>query len=174
MSVINPRVALLKIASEQLGIRETSKNQGAGIAKFWEATWYPDGYKNREPYCAAFVCWVVAEAMRRGYALGLTEATRPKSPAVKDWIPWAQKASSGALVFGVGDRDHKPDDGDIVVFTFSHIGIVAGPLSNGYFPTVEANTNGAGSREGDGIYAKSRASSLARAFIRLAWRAKKA
>lgn len=171
MSVINPRVELLKIASTQLEVRETSKNQGPGIEKYWAATSYTEGYKNREPWCAAFVAWVIAEAMRRGHALGLTEATRPKSAAVRDWLTWAEKPSSGALVFHVGDKDHKPDDGDIVVFTFSHIGIVAGPLTNGYFRTVEGNTDASGSREGGGVFAKNRASSLAKAFIRLAWRA---
>lgn len=57
--------------------------------------------------------------------------------------------------------------GDVVIFTFSHIGIATGsPDAKGNVPTIEGNTNGAGSREGDGVYAKSRNISQIRSRIR--------
>ena len=49
---------LIAVAKEQanLGIRETSNNQGPGIQKYWPATSYGiAGYHNREPWCAAFM-----------------------------------------------------------------------------------------------------------------------
>ena len=44
---------IVAIAAAQLGVHETSANQGPGLEKCWTATSYgPDGYKNREPWCA--------------------------------------------------------------------------------------------------------------------------
>jgi hypothetical protein len=57
--------------------------------------------------------------------------------------------------------------GDIVVFTFSHIGIaVSSPDKNGNVATVEGNTDSAGSREGGGVYLKTRHLSKIRSRIR--------
>ena len=57
--------------------------------------------------------------------------------------------------------------GDIVVFNFSHVGIAVGPVdANGFVPTVEGNTNAAGSREGDGVYRKLRSIHSIRSRIR--------
>jgi hypothetical protein len=56
--------------------------------------------------------------------------------------------------------------GDIVVFTFSHIGIVHS--NNGaIITTIEGNTNAAGSREGVTVARKQRSLSIIKSFIRL-------
>lgn len=56
--------------------------------------------------------------------------------------------------------------GDIVVFTFSHIGIVES--NNGdTFKTIEGNTNSRGSRDGGGVERKNRSIHRMRAIIRL-------
>lgn len=172
MSALNPRECLVEIARTQLSIHETSANHGAGIAKYWEATSYLEGYEDRQPYCAAFLCWVVRQAITTTNThLGLTMDTRPTSAAVSGWLPWAGRATSGALVFHLGDRNYAPQPGDIVVYVFSHVGLVTSELNQGYMRTIEANTNAAGGREGDGVYEKIRAGTLAKAFIRLAARA---
>lgn len=49
----------------------------------------------------------------------------------------------------------------------NHIGLAAGALKLGYAPTVEGNTNAAGSREGNEMWERRRASSLIRGVIRL-------
>jgi hypothetical protein len=57
--------------------------------------------------------------------------------------------------------------GDIVIFTFSHVGIAVGDLdASDWVATVEGNTNDAGSREGDGCYRKRRHISKIRSVIR--------
>jgi uncharacterized protein YijF (DUF1287 family) len=57
--------------------------------------------------------------------------------------------------------------GDIVIYTFSHIGIAVGePDEDGMVYVVEGNTNNAGSREGDGVYRKHRHLSKIRSVIR--------
>ena len=58
--------------------------------------------------------------------------------------------------------------GDIVVFTFSHIGLaVKDADSSGYVVTIEGNTNGAGSREGGSVLEKKRHVSKIRSRIRI-------
>jgi hypothetical protein len=57
--------------------------------------------------------------------------------------------------------------GDIVVFTFSHIGVAIEDQRGAAVRTVEGNTDEAGSREGGGVYEKTRALSLVRSHIRL-------
>lgn len=176
--IINPRTVLVDIAREELGIRETSKNQGPGIAKYWPATSYPEGYKNREPYCAAYACWLIMEAMARGYALGLTSSTRPREAAVRYFVSWARQATSGALIFGPSNGLYFPEPGDLVYYQFTaahpdHIGIVE-DFTGSYLKTIEANTDGSGGRDGDGVYRRTRIQSSAKGFIRLAWKAKKA
>lgn len=152
---------LLKTAKIELDkeIRETSKNQGGGIEKYWEATSYPDGYANREPYCAAFVCYVV----NRSFCGVVTTLRAPTSPVAYDLEKWA-KANSKQGVTSFSE----PKAGDLFTLaTASHCGIVES-VQGKSIVTIEANTNAAGSREGDGVYSKSRKISTVRQFIRIA------
>jgi hypothetical protein len=174
---INPRQILADIAAGEVGVRETGRNQGPGIAKYWPATNYPNGYTNREPYCAAFVCWVIQQAMQEGHALGLTASSRPRDAAVRNLVAWSRKDGSGArIILPSKILIIPPAAGDLIYFAFggstpNHIGIVAGPAVNGIIPTIEANTGALGERDGDGVWRKSRRVNLAAGYIRLAWRA---
>lgn len=139
---VHPFVA---VASGWMGRPETSRNRFEGDAKLWADTSYPDGWQNREPYCAAFVCHVIAEAKRVGAAFLLI----PSSPSVSELRRWARARS---LVVT------SPQPGDI--FTLlpsgtSHTGIVERAQGD-LVHTLEGNTDGAGSREGDGFWRKVR------------------
>ena len=57
--------------------------------------------------------------------------------------------------------------GDIVVFTFSHIGLATDDQDGTTVRTIEGNTDESGSREGGGVYAKTRRLSQIRSIIRL-------
>lgn len=141
---------LIRTAEGELSIRETSKNQGPGIEKYWTATSYPDGYQNREPYCAAGLCWAIREA-----AKGLAHKWQlPTSPAAFGFDEWARANASAGISYRVTPA--KARRGDIVVFSFSHVGLVVGRDADGDLLTIEWNTNAAGSREGDGCFRKSR------------------
>jgi hypothetical protein len=76
---------------------------------------------------------------------------------------WAPE--HGCLIFPPS-APHAPHKGDVVVFTFSHIGIVesTGP---GAIKTIEGNTNEQGSREGTTCRRKQRGLGLIRCFIRM-------
>jgi hypothetical protein len=173
--VKNPRMALVEAAITQIGVRETSRNAGPELVKYWDATSYPNGDEDRQPWCAAFVAWVIFEAMKWQPLLALGDKTRPRSAAVKDWVPWALKPSNGCVVFGPSDPKYKPEPGDIVVFTFSHIGIVErfDGWSKG-LQTIEGNTDDEGSREGVKVCRRTRPASQCKSFIRLAAKATRA
>jgi hypothetical protein len=61
---------------------------------------------------------------------------------------------------------HDIKAGDIVVFTFSHIGLAVADAKDGEVLTIEGNTDLAGSREGGGVFQKRRPLSKVRARIR--------
>lgn len=152
-----PMHPLVVVARGELGVSETSRNQGPGIKKYWPATSYPEGYANREPWCAAFVAWCVAQFLGE-------KASRPKSAAVPRWVPDALKL--GWKVFGPRDGLLFPASGDIVVFAFSHIGIVES-FDGGVIQTIEGNTDDGGSREGLEVARRHRALAICRSFIRI-------
>jgi hypothetical protein len=170
MSTLALRERLIAIARRDFGAEETSPNRGPAIEKFWPATDYPQGYQERAPYCAAAVCYWVREWLKDDAVLDALHKTaaqaeqwRCKSAAAFGWEKWA--------------RDHevkmfKPDSGtvlhtgDIIIFSFSHIGLLYDD-DPGTLYTIEANTNAAGSREGDGIWQKTRTRKSVRNFVRI-------
>lgn len=170
MNTLHLRKRLIDIARRDVGQMETSRNRGPAIAKFWPTTSYPEGYANREPYCAAGVCYWVAKWLKDPEvlaALGMTpaksEAWRCKSAAAYGWLDWAKK--KGLLVMG-DSINNTLHTGDLVVFDFSHIGIVYDDYKD-RIKTIEANTGVSGGRDGEGIFDKDRPREIARSFIRL-------
>lgn len=163
----------IAIANRDVGKTEVTQNRAPWIARFWPFTNYPDGYSNREPYCAAAVCgWLgtlgreLAEQGLFRSSFGMTlvqfESWRCKTARAFGWRDWARQ--KGLQILG---ENEKALPGDVIVFDFSHVGIITADLGKRGFATIEANTNSSGSREGDGCWAKTRARSLAQVLIRL-------
>jgi peptidoglycan hydrolase-like protein with peptidoglycan-binding domain len=156
---------IVGLARADLGIRETEgKNHGPGIAKFWPATNYPTGYANREPYCAAAVCYWVKEAagsIKPAFDL-------PRTATAFGFIQWAAKQEGKGVVEISKGAVLEP--GDLLVFEFSHIGIVEARCPQGKVTvqTIEANTSPASSdNEGGGVFRRSRSRNLIRAVYRI-------
>jgi hypothetical protein len=146
------------IAESQVGVRENKKNGGAMIEEYQKATWLPVG---EWPWCAALVCWVVKQAV------GKTKVSfrLPQTPGAWAFEKWCRSVDSTVKLRKPTMKDVVR--GDIVIFTFSHIGIATGPPDkNGNVPTVEGNTNADGARLGDGVYRKLRPLSKIRSRIR--------
>jgi hypothetical protein len=170
MSNLAIRQQLVEIARRDVGKVEVSRNRAPFIARYWPATSYPEGHANREPYCAAAVCywvreWLAIPEVRE--ALGMTwpraEQWRCKSARAFDWLDWAQKQKLEVL----SDRPtERLRVGDIMVFDMSHLAVVKDDDTSGVY-TIEANTGATGSRDGDGCFEKVRQRHQARAFIRL-------
>lgn len=156
--------ALVKVARAEIGTSEVNgTNCGPRVDEYKAATWLNP--KVGWPWCAAFVCWCVREALA---ATGMKETKtfkRPRTAGAWDFENWslAQDKSTWTR------KPHKNDiqAGDIVIFKFSHIGIAtSAPDKSGNVKTIEGNTDGAGSREGGAVLAKVRHVSKIRSRIR--------
>jgi hypothetical protein len=158
---------LAKIAQSQVGVRESGSNSGDDIRKYQQTTSLePD----RWPWCAAFVDWCIKEWLKDDEViawLGLKARTpeqwRPKTALAYGFLSWATGRPNTTAVLS---PNRQAQEGDIVVYTFSHVGIVV--ADNGEsIKTIEGNTNGEGSRDGDGVYAKTRNKTLVKRYVRI-------
>lgn len=153
---------MVNLARAEIGVSEIDgSNCGPRVDQYKAATWLdPDkGW----PWCAAFMCWLVREAIE-GEDVPFK---RPQTAGAWDFENWARKqVSNGVELRKPTNEDIKA--GDIVVFTFSHIGLaVKDADSSGYVTTIEGNTNGVGSREGGSVLEKKRHVSCIRSRIRI-------
>lgn len=129
------RVLLVRIAQGELGLREkTGHNDGERIAGFLSKV----GLKKPEPWCAAFISWVYAEA---GFE-------KPRSGWSPDLFPVSRLARSAlpGNVIGIYFPEKK---------RIAHVGLIE-RLDGDWVVSLEGNTNITGSREGDGVYRKRR------------------
>ena len=157
LGIMDTREKLADIAESQIGTQEDSAhtNRGAAILKYQQATSL-DG--QGWPWCAAFVDWCVEQSGL------LSDNLRPKTASAFDLIDWGK--SSGCTVFYPGSVA-TPQRGDIVVYAFSHCGIVADPGDGQTFAAIEGNTNEDGGRDGYEVARRVRSRGSVKAFIRL-------
>lgn len=149
---------LVAVLSKEEGVREVPQdsNTGPRVLAYQRATWL-DG--TGWPWCAAFICWGLQQVEKQLGGLGFA---RPQTAGAWDFENWATKQKLKLM-----KPRGKVKRGDIVCFTFSHIGLAIEDEKNGSVRTVEGNTNQSGSREGGGVYIQTRAVSLIRSNIRL-------
>lgn len=145
-------------------IRETSKNQGPGIEKYWRATSYGvAGYANREPWCCAFICWIVMIAFP-GVSWRPRSASCYKS-GEGSLEGWAKENAGKMVMYKVPLSMIQA--GDIIIFGFSHVCLCVGRTASGELLTIEGNTDDGGSREGNGVYQRVRGSGAIRSAHRI-------
>jgi cell wall-associated NlpC family hydrolase len=129
------------IARAQVGVRErTGNNDGREVEMYLAVCKLGPGKYSL--WCASFVSWCYLQA-------GVKANPTPWAPA---WFPKARLIDPKA--------GEIPQRGDVVGFRWGkgrikHIGIVH-KYTPDYTITIEGNTNGAGSRNGDGVYLKRR------------------
>jgi hypothetical protein len=158
------REEICRIAKNEIGVEEIDgTNCGPRVNEYKGATNLDP--KQSWPWCAAFVCWVVREAMKSARVRETATFKRPTTASAWGFENWS-------LVQDNSTQTKKPhgadiEAGDIVVFTFSHIGIaLSSPDENGDVQTCEGNTDMMGSREGGGVFKKLRHVSKIRSRIR--------
>jgi hypothetical protein len=167
MAIEIPQFLLADIAKKYIGTTEAGDNLAGTSKKMLEIFNADDlmvnGKTDGYPWCAAFVSMCVQKLCKS--SLFFSALNPPREPSVNRFLNiWAKQHN--CLIFKPSDILFKATKGDIVVFTFSHIGIVES--NNGsIIKTIEGNTNAAGSREGVTVARKTRPESLIKAYIRL-------
>lgn len=162
----------IEIARRDKGKVETTKNHGQWIEKLWPLTNYPDGYKNREPYCAAGMAyclhhWLLHEDVRKALGLADFKAAdkwRCQSAVAFEWLNWAKKRN--LIILPAYIILHAAD---IAVYSHSHIELVTDDddTPTGPFVAIGYNTNASGSRDGEGCHEKPRFRNNVKNFIRI-------
>jgi hypothetical protein len=130
--------SLISVARGEVGVSETSENQGAGIQKYWSACDYSSGYNDRAPWCAAFTTWCIRQS-------GLfSEADRPKSASAFKGGGYEAWARSKAPKVSLRFNPTSINKGDIVIQAISHI-VIATTASdlNGDFRSIGGNSGNA-------------------------------
>lgn len=171
---MDPIKRLIEIATHEVGTHEVGgNNRGPRIEQYQSATWLKPA---PWPWCAAFICWIIREWLLSSpqacERLGLPtkkriEEWRPRTAGAYDFERWAKE--NCVRILGPRALARK---GDLVVFNFSHIGLVVrdqvAPATT--IETIEGNTNAKGSRDsktGDGVWRKRRPAASVRSLIRL-------
>lgn len=132
----------------QLHVREaTGNNDGTEVEKYLASVGLSKGY----PWCAAFTTW----------NLKALEIPNPQSAWSPNWAQYKDQVWSRKMV-----KTHRvkaePKPGDCFTVYYSslkrvgHVGFYTGRASNGYFTTIEGNTNNNGSRKGIGVFKRKR------------------
>jgi hypothetical protein len=166
-SASSPQALLAEIATKYIGVKETGNNKAGDsqelLAIFKSDSLTINGATDGYPWCAAFVSFCVQKLLNNSPFFLTTQP--PKEASVSRFLNiWAK--NNNCLIFPRNSEFFTPQKGDIVVFTFSHIGIVES-VSGRMVTTIEGNTNDAGSREGSVIARKIRVNSIIKSYIRL-------
>lgn len=97
MSTLELRQRLVEIARRDVGKVEISHNRAPWIAKYWNSTDYPNGHRDRAPFCAAAVAYWVHQWLKDKEVLAqlkltpeMAERWRCKSAGAFVWGAWAQ------------------------------------------------------------------------------------
>ena len=153
-------------AIAEIGVRESPKNSNRGerVDQYKAATNLNP--KQAWAWCAAFVCFIVRNAMASCAIKQTATFKRPTTAGAWDFIRWSKEQDSTTSTL-MSPKAKDIQAGDIIVFKFSHIGIATSVSdSSGNFHTCEGNTDANGSREGGGVYGKIRNISVVKARIR--------
>lgn len=139
-----------EVANRDVGIREKGQNRGKRIEEYQRTVGIGPG----NPYCIAAVCTWMKEAAQelgvpRKYTISSASALRFLEHNQKSGMSFSVDKLTPDMIPCVFVIDHGGGKG--------HAGLVVGESAEpGTYVTIEANTNQAGSREGDGVYSKTR------------------
>ena len=155
---------LVKIARAEIGTQEDDKhqNKGSSIEKYQEST---NVSGQGWPWCAAFVDWCVRQFADEG---GINITDVPRTASAFGLITWANDNHYQVFNPPIKTKDIQPNPGDIVVYEFSHTGIVSrkGDAQHDFY-AIEGNTNPGGGRDGYEVVERGRNYSSVRKFVRV-------
>lgn len=151
---------VLDVARSYIGVREHGKNRGPHVDLFLRSAGL-DPNRGSYPWCCAFVVHVYQDA-----ATGLALAS-PVPRTASCAKLWAKSPAAA--------RTMTPAEGGIFVMLRpegkGHTGIIESVFCDERgigLVTIEGNTDASGSREGDGVYRRTRRPSECKGFLRFA------
>lgn len=156
---------IIELAKREVGVTEINgTNCGPRVDQYKAATWLNP--KKGWPWCAAFVCFIVREALLAARIKETKTFKRPRTAGAYDFENWCLDQDNSVMLKKPPRGDIQP--GDIVIFRdFSHIGFAISSVdAKGNIRTVEGNTDAKGSREGGGVFEKVRPASGIRSRLR--------
>lgn len=142
------RTSLIQRYKAEIGVREaTGNNDGEDVEKYLKTVWLGPGY----PWCAAFVKWCLKPFNVADYSKITGAAASLNRP--DKHVYFNKKFLTEIL------------PGDVFTLWYNSLGRIGHTgFTNGWANraaglayTVEGNTNGGGSRDGDGVYLRIRA-----------------
>lgn len=140
------RNRIVETARSQIGVKEdTGKNDGRMVDTYLASTGLAG---SRAPWCAAFIVWVGDTAF--GASIFNPYPRSAWSPSFLVKPTWDRQRRGTPLkpadVFGIWFNS---------MGRVAHVGIVERNEGD-WLVTIEGNTNGGGSRDGDGVYRRRR------------------
>lgn len=141
---------VLKIAASQIGYAERRGNR----TKYWTDLKINQG----QPWCGGFTTWCLWKA---GYSLSKIKSMVGGNPY--------HVFSMRAYAKRHGRWKSSPRPGDLVVFSYSHVGLVEKVFGKHNIQTIEGNTSGGsrGSQNNGGMVARRRRTSSISGYIRI-------
>lgn len=136
---------MLVAARGQVGVREDGYNRGPMVEKYLASV----GLKPGNPYCLAGLYW----CGQRAAEMAGEENPMLRTGHCETFFKWAK--SRGYVL----SSPKKARLGDIGIMLFGEgkgHAFIIDQLGQGNWQTIEFNTNGAGSREGDGVMRRTR------------------
>lgn len=146
---------VIDAALDYVGVREaTGRNDGTEVEHFQRMT----GTKRGDAWCGSFVFTAFVEGGVMVPGGGRAFAWSPSWHPAERQV-WTKQRGVNSRFQGKGRKQPMP--GDVGGLYYAHLGRYGHVLlllsdEDKYWKTVEGNTNGAGSREGDGVYLKRR------------------
>lgn len=156
---------MVQIALAEMGVSEKPRgsNRGPRVDCYQSAT--DLDAPQWGAWCAAFVCWVMLQAMAAETGKRYT-FKRMMTASVRLIKAWSLRQDDSTRTRDEPGLDIQP--GDIVIYRFSHTGIaVSSPDVNGCVQVVEGNTNKDGGREGWLVCQQTRKCSAIKTRIRI-------
>lgn len=143
----------LYLMVSQVGLKEKGNNGGPAINAFLRSVGLGTGHA----WCMAMIYWCFNEASKD---LGKSNPLVKTGGVLRQWNEIDKKFKHTSI----------PQIGDIFIMDFGngsgHTGMVTSVEEN-VIKTVEGNTNIEGSRNGDGVYERSRKPSSIKGYIRI-------
>lgn len=132
------RKCVIDTYTSQIGVRESGSNKGKEVEAYLKSVGLGGGY----PWCAAFVSWTFQQCSVK--------------TSITAWSPTADRPTKRSLF--KGEIIKEPKAGEVFTLYYSnlkrigHTGFYDGRHNDIFYHSVEGNTSGNGSREGDGVY----------------------